>query len=440
MRARGANATDIVVLVVAADDGVMPQTVEAINHAKAAEVPIIVAINKVDKANARPEVVMQQLTKFGLISEKWHGDTIFVEVSAITGQGIPELLEYISLVAEMQELKANPKKRASGIVLESRLKEGKGIVATLLVQNGTLRRGDTVICGLGYGRVRDITDHNGKKIHEANPSTPVEICGLSELPIAGDNFLVIESLSLARTITENRKKKAKEKTLSAGTRKLSLAEIMKQIQQGEIQELRIVLKTDVHGSLEAISQKLQELSSEEVKIKLLHAAVGGINERDIQLAHASNAIVLGFSVVANKMARDIAEEKKIEIKYYNVIYQLLEDIRKIMTGMLIPEMKEEVTGHADVRKVIKISKVGNIAGCYITDGTIERNSRIRISRNGVVLNKEKALSIGSLKRFKEDVPKVRKGFECGIKLDGFDDIKQGDELEAYKIISVSKSE
>jgi translation initiation factor IF-2 len=435
MRSRGAHITDIVVLVVAADDGVMPQTVEAISHAKAANVPIVVALNKIDKPTARPEFVLQQLTKQGLIAEKWHGDTGILEVSALTGQGVPELLEYLGLMAEVLELKANPKRKALGVVLESRIVEGKGIVANLLIRNGTLNRGDNILCGTSYGRVRDITDHTGKSLSQAGPSTPVEISGLSELPEAGDRFYILEDISLARNIAEDRKKKLREKSLAKGVRKLTIEDILKQIKKGEIQELRIILKTDVHGSLEAITPKLEAMSTEKVKIKLLHAAVGGINERDIQLSDASQAIVLGFSVTANKMARDMAEEKKVQIRYYNIIYQLFEDVQSIIQGMLIPESREEIIGHATVRQVFHISKLGNIAGCYITDGIIERSSKIRLARNGVVLSKDKPLIISCLKHLKEDVGKVREGFECGIRLEGYEDLKEGDELEAYKLVT-----
>lgn len=438
MRSRGAQLTDIVVLVVAADDGVMPQTIEAISHAKAANVPVVVALNKIDKPTARPETVIQQLTKYNLIPEKWGGDTGFFEVSALTGQGMPELLEYLGLMGEVMELKANPKRKAMGVVVESKIMEGKGVVTTLLVQNGTLHRGDNILCGTSYGRVRDITDHLGKNQHEAGPSTPVEISGLSELPEAGDKFYVVDDPSLARTIAEDRKKKLREKQLAKGVKKITIEDIMKQIQKAETPELLVILKTDVHGSLEAICPKLESFSADKVKLKVLHAAVGGINERDIQLADASQAIVIGFNVTANKMAREMAENKKIQIRYYSIIYQMFEDIKNIMQGLLVPESKEETTGHATVRKVINLSKSGKVAGCYITDGVVERSSHIRISRDGVVINKDKPLAIASLKHFKEDVGKVKEGFECGIKLDGFDDIKEGDELEAFKMVSVAQ--
>ena len=344
MRARGANVTDIVVLVVAADDGVMPQTIEAINHARAAEVAIIVAINKIDKANARPEVVMQQLARHNLIPEKWHGDTVCVEVSATTGQGINELIEYILLVAEMLELKANPKRKAYGTVLEAKMTEGKGAVATLLVQNGTLKRGESILCGNHYGRIKDIADHLGRRSRQASPSTPVEIFGLSGIPEAGDKFYALADHSRAKNIAETRQKNLREKALDTGQRRRTAEEIIRKIQEGETKELRIILKADVQGTLEAISAKLQELSHQEIKLKLIHAAAGGINERDIQLADASNALVMGFNVTANKATRDIAEEKGIEIRRYSVIYQLLDEVKQIMNGMLAPKMSEEVTG------------------------------------------------------------------------------------------------
>ena len=344
MRARGANVTDIVVLVVAADDGVMPQTVEAINHARAAEVTIIVAVNKIDKPNARIDVVMQQLARHNLIPEKWHGDTVCIDVSAVTKQGINELLEYILLVSEMLELKANPKRQACGTVLEAKMMEGKGVVASLLVQNGTLKRGESILCGNHYGRVKDIADHLGRRVRQAGPSTPIEIFGLSGIPEAGDKFYALTDHSRAKDIAETRQKNMREKSLGSGQRKRTAEEIMRQIQEGETKELRVILKTDVQGSLEAISAKLQQLSHEEIKIKLLHAAAGGINERDIQLADASSALVIGFNVSANKATRDISEEKGIEIRRYNVIYQLLDDVKQIMNGMLDPKMSEEVPG------------------------------------------------------------------------------------------------
>jgi len=438
MRARGANVTDIVVLVVAADDGVMPQTIEAINHAKAAEVPIIVAINKIDRHNARVDNVYQELSQQGLIPEKWSGSTICVEVSAHTGQGIKELLEYILLVAEMQELKANPKRDAYGTVLEARVVEGRGDVATLLVQNGTLKQSDTILCGVCYGRIRDISNHLGQKIKQAEPSTPVEVCGLSGLPDAGDKFYVMQSLSSARNIAEARKQELREKSLNT-QRRPSIEEIMSQIQRGETKELRIVLKADVQGSLEAISAKIQTLTHEEISVKLLHAGVGAVTEGDIQLADASQALIIAFNVTEGKIARDMAEEKGVDIRKYNIIYQLLEDLHKIMTGMLAPAKTEEITGHVTIRKVIHISKIGNVAGCYVTDGYVERTSKIRIYRDGIMLNKDKPLSLDSLKRFKDDVAKVKSGFECGIKIKDFDDIKEGDEIEAYKIVMVERT-
>ena len=438
MRSRGAHITDIVVLVVAADDGVMPQTVEAISHAKAANVPIVVALNKIDKPTAKPEQVMQQLTKHGLIPEKWQGETGFFEVSALTGQGISELLDYLILMAEMLEIKYNPKRKASGVVLESKIVEGKGVVASLLVRNGTLKRGDNILCGTSFGRVKDIVNTFGSLLSQVDPSTPVEISGLSELPEAGDKFYVLDSFSMARTIADERKNKLRDKLLAKGVRRLTIEDIMKQIQNGETQELRIILKTDVHGSLEAITKKLEGLASNEVKIKVLHAAVGGINERDVQLSDASQAIILGFNVITNKMAREMAETKNTEIRYYSIIYQLLDDVKKMMQGLVLPESREEIIGHVTVRKVFHITKVGNIAGCYVTDGIIERASHIRISRDGVVINKEKPMAIASLKHLKEDVSKVRQGFECGIRLEGFDDIKEGDELEAFRLSSIQK--
>jgi translation initiation factor IF-2 len=438
MRARGANVTDIVVLVVAADDGVMPQTIEAINHAKAAKVPIIVAINKIDRPNARIENVYNGLARQELLPDKWGGDTLCVEVSAMTGQGIPELMEDILLVAEMQELKANPKRAAYGTVLEARVVEGRGDVATLLVQNGTLKQGDTILCGENYGRVRELNNYLGKKLKEAGPATPVEVCGLSGLPSAGDKFFVLRSLSQARGIAESRKQRTRETTLNT-QRRPSIEDIMSQIQKGQTKELRIVLKTDVQGTLEAIAAKIATLSHEEITVKLLHAGVGAVTEGDVQLANASQAIIVAFDVTEGKIARDMAEEKGVEIRKYNIIYTLLEDLHNIMTGMLDPTKTEEVIGHVTIRKVIHISKIGNVAGCYVQDGYIERTSKIRIYRNGIILNKDKPIELDSLKRFKEDAAKVKSGFECGIKFKDFEDIKENDEIEAYKIVMVERT-
>ena len=438
MRARGANVTDIVVLVVAADDGVMPQTIEAINHAKAAKVPIIVAINKIDRPNARIENVYNGLARQELLPDKWGGDTLCVEVSAMTGQGIPELMEDILLVAEMQELKANPKRPAYGTVLEARVVEGRGDVATLLVQNGTLKQGDTILCGENYGRVRELNNYLGKKLKEAGPATPVEVCGLSGLPSAGDKFFVLRSLSQARGIAESRKQRSRETTLNT-QRRPSIEDIMSQIQKGQTKELRIVLKTDVQGTLEAIAAKIATLSHEEITVKLLHAGVGAVTEGDVQLANASQAIIVAFDVTEGKIARDMAEEKGVEIRKYNIIYTLLEDLHSIMTGMLDPTKTEEVIGHVTIRKVIHISKIGNVAGCYVQDGYIERTSKIRIYRNGIILNKDKPIELDSLKRFKEDAAKVKSGFECGIKFKDFEDIKENDEIEAYKIVMVERT-
>ncbi len=438
MRARGANVTDIAVLVVAADDGVMPQTIEAINHAKAAEVPIIVALNKIDKPGANPEVAEQQLSRHGLVPEKWQGDTPFVEVSAITGQGVNELLEYISLVAEMQELRANPTKKALGTLLEASVQEGKGTVATILVQDGTLKRGDNILCGNSSGKVRDIINDKGKKLKEAGPSTPVSISGLSDLPSAGDKFYVVDNLSQAKSIAEDRQKTSRESTLHNGVRRPSFEQLMQNLQEGTAKQLCLIVKADGQGSVEAISQKIEQYSHEEVELRVLHAAVGGINERDVQLAIASKALILAFNVVASKPARDLADDKGVEIKRYSVIYHLFEELKDIMSGMLPPERREKTIGHAEIRKIIRISKIGNIAGCYVTDGYLERNSKIRISRQGVTLNKGKAMDLSSLRRFKEDTAKVKEGFECGVRLIDFDDLREGDEIEAFKIIEVAR--
>ena len=426
MRARGAKATDIAILVVAADDGIMPQTVEAINHAKAAGVDIIVAINKMDKPGANPEGIKQELTKYDLVPEEWGGDVMCVPVSALTKKGIDQLLESVLLVADMKELKANPKRRAKGIIIESKLDKGRGPVATVLVQNGTLHTGDIVIAGTAVGRVRSMNDHNGRLVKEAGPSVPVEVIGLAEVPEAGDEFAAVEDERMARTLADQRRAKAKEEGFKANAR-ANLNDLFAQISEG-VKELNIIVKADVAGSAEAVKQSLEKLSNEEVRVHVIHAAVGGIIEGDVMLAAASNAIIVGFNVRPDKMAIDSAERQKVDIRTYRVIYECIDEISAAMKGMLAPKYKEVVLGHAEVRQTIHVPNVGTIAGSYVQDGKITRASQIRVVRDGVVIFEDK---ISSLRRFKDDVKEVADGYECGIGLDRFGDIKVGDILEAF---------
>ena len=426
MRARGAQATDIAVLVVAADDGIMPQTIEAINHAKAAGIEIIVAINKMDKPTANPDMVKQELTKYDLVPEDWGGDIICVPVSALTGYGIEDLLENILLVAEVKELKANPKRRAKGIVIEAKLDKGRGPVATILVQTGTLHSGDIVIAGTSVGRVRAMTDHNGKLLKEAGPSVPVEIIGLDEVPLAGDEFNGVEDERMARTLADQRRAKAKEEEFKLNAR-ASLNDLFAQISEG-VKELNIIVKADVGGSAEAVKQSLEKISNEEVRVRVIHAAAGGIRENDVMLAAASNAIIVGFNVRPDRAALDSAERQNVEIRTYRVIYDCINEITDAMKGMLAPKFREALLGHAEVRQTIHVPNVGTIAGSYVQDGKITRASMIRIVRDGVVIFEDK---ISSLKRFKDDAKEVAQGYECGIGLDRFNDIKVGDVLEAF---------
>ncbi len=429
MRARGAKVTDIVVLVVAADDGVMPQTVEAINHAKAAGVPIIVAINKIDLPQAQPDRVKQQLSDYGLIPEEWGGDTIYVEVSAKKGLHIKELLEMILLQAEMLELKAAEDVPARGVIIESKLDKGRGPVATVLVQNGKLRVGSAFVAGVHHGRVRAMIDDRGKRIEEAGPSMPVEILGLSGLPEAGDTLTVVKDEATAKQIALIRERKRAEKE-RAKTSKISLSELYDKISKGEVKELNVIIKADVHGSIEAVKEALSKLSTDKVAIKVIHSAVGGVNEGDIMLASASNAIVIGFNVRADSKAAQLAETEKVDIRIYNIIYDLIDDVKKAMEGLLEPVIREEVLGKAEIREVFRIPKVGNIAGCYVTEGKILRGAKVRLIRDNIVIYDGK---IGSLKRFKEDVKEVQSGYECGIGIEGYNDIKVGDIIEAYEL-------
>lgn len=426
MRARGAQATDIAILVVAADDGIMPQTVEAINHAKAAGVQIIVAINKMDKPGANPEGIKQELTKYDLVPEDWGGDVMCVPVSAVTKMGIDNLLESILLIAEVQEYKANPNRRAKGIIIESRLDKGRGPVATVLVQNGTLRSGDIVIAGTSVGRVRSMTDHNGKPVKAAGPSVPVEVTGLADLPTAGDELLAVEDERMARELAERRKTSAKEAEFKANSR-ASLNDLFAQMAEG-VKSLNIIVKADVMGSAEAVRLSLEKLSNEEVKVNVIHAAAGGVTEGDVMLAAVSNAIIVGFNVRPDKAALDSAERQNVEIRTYRVIYSCIEEITAAMKGMLAPKYREVINGHAEVRQTIHVPNVGTIAGSYVQDGKIGRNNQIRVLRDSKVIFEDK---ISSLRRFKDDVREVASGYECGVGLEKFNDIKVGDVLEAF---------
>ncbi len=429
MRARGAQATDIAVLVVAADDGIMPQTIEAINHAKAAGVDIIVAINKMDKPGATTDRIMQQLTEYDLIPEEWGGDTICVPVSALTGMNIDKLLESILLVAEMKELKANPNRAAKGIVIEARLDRNRGPIATLLVQNGTLHSGDIIVAGTSVGRVRVMVDDKSRKVKEAGPSVPVEIMGLAEAPQAGDAFDAVSDERLARELVEQRKQKQKEEQFKP-FEKVTLENLFSSLKEGELKELDIIVKADVQGSVEAVKQSLEKLSNDEVRVKIIHGGVGAINESDVMLANASNAIIVGFNVRPDPVAAQNAERDGVDIRCYRIIYDCIDEIEAAIKGMLAPKFREVQQGRAEVRQVVKISSVGNIAGCYVLSGKVTRNSKIRVVRDGIVITEDE---ISSLRRFKDDVKEVAQNFECGIGLAKFNDIKEGDIFEAFTI-------
>ena len=436
MRARGAQITDVVILVVAADDGIMPQTKEAISHCKAAGVPMVVAINKIDRPNANVDRVKQELTEHGLIAEDWGGDTVCVPVSAKQGQGIDTLLEMVLLTAEMLELKANPNRKAKGTVIEAKLDKGRGSVASLLVQNGTLHVGDSILVGSTYGRIRAMFDDTGKKIKSAGPSIPVEILGLSEVPAAGDRFNQVKDEKTARNMAEVRKEKLKNDSLNARHR-VSLEDLYSQIKEGSVKELDIVVKADVQGSVEAIRQSLEKLSTDDVKVRVIHGAVGAITETDISLATASNAIVIGFNVRPDSNAVSAAERDGVDVKTYRIIYDAIEDVKSAMIGMLEPEYKEVVLGKAEVRETYKISNVGTIAGCYVLDGKITRNADIRVIRDGIVVFES---TLGSLKRFKDDAKEVRSGYECGLSVEKFNDLKEGDIIEAYTMEAIVRKE
>lgn len=435
MRARGANVTDIVVLVVAADDGVMPQTEEAISHAKAAEVPIVVALNKVDLPNVNFNRIYGELSQHGLVPEEYGGDTIVVKTSAHTGLGIPELLENLLLLAELREFKANPDRPAVGTCLEAQISEGRGVVATMLVQDGTLRIGDVVVCGDGYGRVRSMFNHRGEAVEEAGPSMPVEVSGLDSVPEAGEKFAVLSDLSMAREISETRKMRSREQDRSERSA-VTLENLFDRMNEQRVRSLNIILKADVQGSLEALTKELDKLENTEIPIRILHRAVGGISESDVQLADASQAIIIGFRVAPEDRAIAMADEKKIDIRRYDIIYQVTDEVKKAIEGMLVPEIKEVHLGRASVRQVFKITKVGAVAGCFVTQGTIERSAKVRLLRDGREIYKG---SIEALKRFKDDVKEVREGFECGIKVSNYDDLKTDDIIEAYKIEEIRRT-
>ena len=436
MRARGAQVTDIVILVVAADDGIMPQTKEAISHCKAANVPMIVAINKIDRPGANVDRVKQELTEHGLVSEDWGGDTICVPVSAKTGENLDSLLEMILLTAEMQELTADPNRKSKGTVIEAKLDKGRGAVASLLIQNGTLHVGDSILVGSTYGRIRAMFDDMGKKIKSAGPSIPVEVLGLSEVPAAGDRFVVVKDEKTARNMAEIRKDKIKTESHQTSHR-VSLEDLYSQIQEGKVKELSIIVKADVQGSVEAIRQSLEKLSTDDVKVRVIHGAVGAITETDITLAAASNALMIGFNVRPDSNAIAAAERDGVDIKTYRIIYDAIEDVKSAMIGMLDPEYKEVVNGKAEVRMTYKISNVGTIAGCYVTDGKIVRNSEVRVIRDGIVIFES---VLASLKRFKDDAKEVNKGYECGLSVERFNDLKEGDIIESFTMEAVKRKE
>ena len=434
MRARGAEVTDITILVVAADDGVMPQTREAIDHAKAANCPIIVAVNKIDKVGANPDKVKQELTEFNLIPEEWGGDTIFVNVSALKGEGVEQLLEMIQLTAEISEYKANPNRLATGSVIESKLDKSRGPVATLLIQNGTLKVGDVLVCGDTYGKVRAMVNDQRGKVVTASPSKAVEVVGLNDVPQAGDNFIVLNDEKQARQIAEERAHRSWKVERGVG-KAVSLDDIFDHLQDGSTKEIRIVIKGDTHGSIEALKSSLEKIDVDGAKIEIIRSSVGTITDTDITLAQASNAIIIGFNVRPTAQVRETAKEKGVDVRLYNIIYKALEEIEAAMKGMLDPEFEEVITGQAEVRNTFKISKVGTIAGCMVTSGTIERNSIVRIIRDGVVAYEGK---MASLKRFKDDVKEVREGFECGIMIEKYNDLKDNDIIEASVMKEIKK--
>ena len=427
MRARGAMVTDVAILVVAADDGIMPQTVESINHAKAAEIPIIVAINKMDKPNANPERIKQQLTEYGLVSEDWGGDTIICPISAKTGEGVDNLLEMVVLTAEMRELKANPNRAAKGTVIEARLDKGRGPIMTVLIQNGTLHQGDTIIAGTSVGHVRMMTNDKGEAVQEAGPSVPVSIAGMSEVPQAGDTLNAVDDERMARELVAQRKQENKDAMIGV-PKKVSLEDLFAQIQQGEIKDFNIIVKADVQGSAEAVKASLEKLTNDEVRVRVIHSAVGAISESDVMLAATSGALIVGFNIRPDNAARDYAARANVDIRLYRVIYDCINEIEAAMKGMLAPKFKEVITGHAQIRQIIKISKIGTVCGSYVTDGKIVRGAKARVIRDSAVVYEGE---LSSLRRFKDDVKEVSENYECGISLDKFDDVKEGDVIEAF---------
>ena len=434
MRARGAMVTDIAILMVAADDGIMPQTVESINHAKAANIPIIVAVNKIDKENANPDRVMQQLTEYGLVPEEWGGETIVCKISAKKHIGIENLLENLALLAEVQELKANPNRAGQGTVIEARLDKGRGPVATLLVQNGTLKQGDIIIAGTSVGRVRTMLDYRGNRLTEAGPSVPVEIAGLSEAPVAGAPFFAVADERMARELVEQRKAEERAKA-AAPVQKVSLENLFDQIKSGERKELALIVKADVQGSVEAVKASLEKLSNEEVNVRVIHGAVGAINESDVTLAAASNAIIVGFNVRPDSAARESAARQNVDMRMYRVIYDAIDEIETAMKGMLAPKYREVVLGHAEVRETYKVSSVGTVAGCYVQDGCLRRDCSVRVVRDGIVVHEG---VLGSLQRFKDSVKEVKERFECGLTVEKFNDIKLGDIIEGYTMEEIPR--
>ncbi|MDQ6160715.1 translation initiation factor IF-2, partial [Staphylococcus epidermidis] len=434
MRARGAQVTDITILVVAADDGVMPQTIEAINHAKEAEVPTIVAVNKIDKPTANPDRVMQELTEYGLIPEDWGGDTIFVPLSALSGDGIDDLLEMIGLVAEVQELKANPNKQAVGTVIEAELDKSRGPAASLLVQNGTLNVGDAIVVGNTYGRIRAMVNDLGKRIKSAGPSTPVEITGINDVPLAGDRFVVFGDEKQARRIGEARHE-ASVIQQRQESKNVSLDNLFEQMKQGEMKDLNVIIKGDVQGSVEALAASLMKIDVEGVNVRIIHTAVGAINESDVTLANASNGIIIGFNVRPDAGAKRAAEAENVDMRLHRVIYNVIEEIESAMKGLLDPEFEEQVIGQAEVRQTFKVSKVGTIAGSYVTEGKITRNAGVRVIRDGIVLFEGE---LDTLKRFKDDAKEVAQGYECGITIEKYNDLKEGDIIEAFEMVEIQR--
>jgi translation initiation factor IF-2 len=434
MRARGAMVTDIAILVVAADDGIMPQTIESINHAKAAGIPVVVAINKMDTVGANPERIKQQLTEYDLVSEDWGGDTIICPISAKTGMGVDNLLENLVVLAEVQELKANPNRAAKGAVIEARLDKGRGPIMTVLVQNGTLHLGDIIIAGTAVGRVRTMINDKGQRVTEAGPSTPVEISGLSEVPAAGDTFNAVDDERMARELAEERRTKIMNNALG-GNKKVSLEDLFNQIQAGEMKTLNIIVKADVQGSAEAVKTSLEKISNDEVRVKVIHSAVGAINESDVMLAATSGAIIVGFNVRPDNAARDSAARSKVDMRMYRVIYDCINEIEAAMKGMLAPQFKEVIIGHAEVRETYKVSKVGTVCGCYCTDGKIQRGCQVRVLRDNIVIHEGE---LASLRRFKDDVKEVASGYECGMQIEKFNDVKEGDIIECFVMEQIKR--